>query len=197
MNYGNEAGVGFIVARRDAPKLLEPLEAVLDQVPPFVHCRIVRDRRFAIRLGGNDGDGTAFIQRGSQTIVVEALVGNERFEIDILNQRIGADTIMTLARKQDEASKIAQCVGERHDFGRQAATVENASTPRTSFQSRETDRARGRRCARSTKPLPQTCDCSLPIGRDLPPCREEAELFAPTARCLGPYESRLTSIFQP
>jgi hypothetical protein len=35
MDGGSEALIGFVVACRDAPELLEPLEAVLDEMSPF------------------------------------------------------------------------------------------------------------------------------------------------------------------
>src|SRR5208283_3400880 len=51
----------------DSAELLDSLEGVLDQVTPLVHLGVVRDRRFAIRLRRDDGDGASFIQYGSQS----------------------------------------------------------------------------------------------------------------------------------
>ena len=42
MGDGGEAGVGFVIAGSDAPKLLRPLEALLIEIPPFVHVGIMR-----------------------------------------------------------------------------------------------------------------------------------------------------------
>jgi hypothetical protein len=75
---GGEARIGFFVTGSDAPKLLEPLKAVLDEMPPFVHLKIMWDGSFPIGLGGDDGDCTAFVQRGAQTVAVKGSVGNER-----------------------------------------------------------------------------------------------------------------------
>lgn len=44
MNYGFEAEVGFVGAHRDALELLELAEEVLDQMTPFVHLGIERNR---------------------------------------------------------------------------------------------------------------------------------------------------------
>jgi hypothetical protein len=55
MDGGGEALIGFIVTCRDASVLLEPLEAVLDEMSPFVHLGVVRNRGFAVRLGRYDG----------------------------------------------------------------------------------------------------------------------------------------------
>jgi hypothetical protein len=118
---GGEARIGFIVTGSDAPKLLEPLKAVLDEMPPFVHLKIVWDGSFPISLGGDDGDCTAFVQCGAQTVVVKGFVGNERGEIDILDQRLGTDAVVALTRQEHKASKISQRIGERYNFGRQPA----------------------------------------------------------------------------
>jgi len=51
MDGGGEARIGFIVTGSDAPKLLEPLEAVLDEMPPFVHLKIMWEGSFPVSLG--------------------------------------------------------------------------------------------------------------------------------------------------
>ena len=122
MHHGSEAGVGFVVAGGDAAKFLEPLEAVLDEMSPLIHLGIVRDRRLAVRLGWDDGEGSPLAQFCAQGIVVECLVANEGGEIDACYERLDADTVVALAGKKDEAGQIAQRVDERDDLGRQAAT---------------------------------------------------------------------------
>ena len=57
VDRSGEAGVGLVVSSGDPAELLEPLEEVFDQVTPFVHLGVVRDRRFAVRLRRNDGQG--------------------------------------------------------------------------------------------------------------------------------------------
>jgi hypothetical protein len=121
MGGGSEAGVSFVVAGGDAPELLEPLETVLDEMPPFVHLDVMWDWRFAISLGGNDSDRTTFVQSGTQAVVIEGFVGDERREIDILDQWLSANAVMALTRQKHEANKIAQRIGERHNLGRQPA----------------------------------------------------------------------------
>ena len=90
-------------------------------MPPFVHLRIVRNRRLAVRLGRNDCDGAAFLERRAQRVIVERLVAEEGAEFDARYERLDADAVVTLARQQDEARDIAQRIDKRDDFGRQAA----------------------------------------------------------------------------
>jgi hypothetical protein len=98
MDGGSKACISFIASGGDAPELLEPLESVLDEMSPFVHLGIMRDGRFAISLGGNDGGCAAFVQGGAQAVVVEGFVADERGEIDILDQWLGANGIMALTK---------------------------------------------------------------------------------------------------
>jgi hypothetical protein len=116
-----EAGVGLVAARSDATKLLEPLEAILDEMSPLVQFDIVRDGRLAIALGGDDGEGAPRVQFGAQGIVVERLVGDERCERDVRDQGCDADAVVALAGKKNEANQVAQRVHKRQDLGRQAA----------------------------------------------------------------------------
>jgi hypothetical protein len=121
VDRSGEAGVGLVVASGDPAELLEPLEEVFDQVTPFVHLGVVRDRRFAVRLRRNDGQGASFIERGAQGVLVERLVGDESIKIDARYKRLDPDAVVPLARQQDEARQIAQRIDERDDLGRQPA----------------------------------------------------------------------------
>ena len=116
-----ETGVGFVVAGGDAAELFDPLEEVLDEMPPLIHLGVVRDRRFAVGLGRNDGDRATVFERRAQGVVVERLVGKEGIEIDASDKRVDADAVVTLARQKDKARQIAQRVDERDDLGGQPA----------------------------------------------------------------------------
>lgn len=120
MDDSSEAGVCLVVASCEATELFEALEAVLDEMAPFIHVLIVRDGHFAISFGGNDGEGAALVQGRAQGIVVEGLVGKKCCEFNAINQRIDADAVMALAGKKDKADEIAECVDEGNDLGCQS-----------------------------------------------------------------------------
>jgi hypothetical protein len=62
----------------------------------------------------------ALIQFGAQPIHVEGLVGQQRGEIEILNERRGPDAVVALAGQQHEAHQSAERIDQRHDLGGQA-----------------------------------------------------------------------------
>src|ERR1700687_5032286 len=64
--------------------------------------------------------GAALVEVGDDVVAVEGLVGDQRAELDALDQRRHADGIEALPRQQHESDEIAQSVGEGQDFGRHA-----------------------------------------------------------------------------
>ena len=121
MDDSSEARVGLVVAGGEAAEFLEALETVLDEVAPLIHVLVVRDRGFAARHGGNDGESSAIAQFGAQGIVVESHVGEERAEGNIFDQWRNPDAVVTLARQQDKTDQIAERIDERDDLCRQSA----------------------------------------------------------------------------
>src|SRR5260370_32587412 len=53
--------------------------------------------------------------------VVEALVADQRTDGEAMEQRLRADTVMTLSRQEDATCKVAQRIDQRHDLGRPPA----------------------------------------------------------------------------
>ena len=78
VNRGGVAGVGFIVPGGDAAEFFDQLKEIRDQVTPFGHLAVVRDRRFAVGLRRDDGGGAAIVQGGAQGVVVERLLRTPR-----------------------------------------------------------------------------------------------------------------------
>ena len=116
------ARVGFFVSRGDAPERLEIAEKILDEMAPFVHREVARDRAHPIGLGWNDGHGASAVQFGADPVDVEGLVGQQGLEVDTLDQRRNADAVVALAGKQQEARQVAERIDERDDFRRQPAS---------------------------------------------------------------------------
>jgi hypothetical protein len=121
VDHCGEAFVGFLVARGDAPERLELTEEVLDKVPPFVHFEVARDASRPIGFWRDDRSGTSLIQFEAQPIDIEGFVSQERIELNIFDQRLDTDAVMTLPRQKDEAHEIAEGIDQCHDLGRQAA----------------------------------------------------------------------------
>src|SRR5512134_2092428 len=121
MDGGSVAGVGFVVARGDATELFDFLEEVLDQVAPFVHLAIIRNFSGSTGIGRDDGQRASLVQLSPEPVAVKGLIANQRVEGDATKQRRHTDTVVPLARQQNEAHEIAERIDQRHDLGRQTA----------------------------------------------------------------------------
>ena len=84
---------------------------------PFVNLRVDGNRVQALRALRDDDAGAAFIQFGDDPVGIERLVGDQRAELDAIDQRGDADRVVALARQELEADQIAERVGQSEDFG--------------------------------------------------------------------------------
>jgi hypothetical protein len=57
----------------------------------------------------------------TQRVVVERLVGDKGCKIDVLDQRLDANTVVPLTRQQDKACQIAQSINQKDDLRCQPA----------------------------------------------------------------------------
>jgi hypothetical protein len=121
MNHCRETRVSFLVSCSDTAELFEFAEEIFNEMAPAVHVEVTFDGLGPIGFRRDDGNGAAVVQFGAQPIHIEGFVGEQSLKVDALDQRCNTDTVVTLARHQDEARKIAQRIDQRQDFGRQAA----------------------------------------------------------------------------
>src|SRR5713101_3506659 len=121
MDHGLEALVGFVGAHGDALELLELAEEVLDQMTPFIHLGIDLERGGAARMLRDHDLTAAFVEVGDDIVAVEGLVGDQRAELDALDERRDPHRVVALSRQQDESDEIAERIGEGQDLGRHAA----------------------------------------------------------------------------
>ena len=121
MDHRSEALVGLDVAGGDSAERLEAAEEVLDEMAPSIHVEVARDGPAAIGFGRDHRARTALVQFGAQPIDIEGLVAQERGEVDVLDERLDAEAVVTLPGQQDEAGEIAEGVDQSDDLGRQAA----------------------------------------------------------------------------
>ena len=121
MDHCCEALIGLVGTHGDTFEFFELGEEVFDQVTPFVHFHVNRERRNTARMLGDDGLGAACVDVGDDGIAVESLVGDQRIEGHALDERRNANCVEALSRQQHEAHEIAERISERQDFGGQAA----------------------------------------------------------------------------
>ena len=88
---------------------------------PFVDFSIDIERLGAAGVLRDNHLGAAARQIGDESIRIKCLVGDETAEYDAFDQWCHAHRIVSLPWQKNKADEIAQCVGEREDFGCQAA----------------------------------------------------------------------------
>ena len=121
VDHGFVAWVGFVAAHGDALELLEFAEEVFDEVSPLVHLLVDLERVSALRALRNDDLGAAFVHVFDDPIGIISFVGDQRAELDAVDERRDADRVVAIARQQLEAHEIAERVGQRDDLRRPAA----------------------------------------------------------------------------
>lgn len=122
MDHGSEARVGLVATHRHSLELLEFAEEVFDQVPPLVDVEIDGDGSYPLRPLRNHDLCSALVQLRDDPVGVKRLVGDQSVELDALDQRRDPDRVVSLIRQENKPHKVAQRIGERQDFGCQAAT---------------------------------------------------------------------------
>ena len=151
------------VARGDSPKLFDFLEEILDEVAPFVHFLVIGNVIDAAGIGRDDCQSAALVQRDTQSVAVESLVGDERAKRDATQQRLRTDAVVALTWQESEACEIAECVDEHHDLDGQAA-----AHPHLRQQPTASPRAHPnpRRCYRPSDPSPMLETRCQPVRRN-------------------------------
>src|SRR5215204_141814 len=122
VNAGQEASCGFVVAGGNGPELLELGKEVLDQMPGLVEVFVKGARCLPGLARGDDGCLAGFSQRFAHPRVgIERLVGDERLGLKLREQGIRPLQIMSLARREQKAGRIAERIDGGVDFGAQPA----------------------------------------------------------------------------
>jgi len=121
MDHGGKALIGLAGAHGDALELLEFLEEILDEMPPFVFVGVVRSRVESLGSGRNDRFDAALFQEVAEPIGVISLVAQEGVEVQALDQGRDAGGFPALPRHKLEADQLAQPIDQGQDLGGQAA----------------------------------------------------------------------------
>jgi len=121
MDYPRETLVGLVAPHGDSLELLQTAEEVLDQMPPFVDLAVDRERGSAVWPLRDDDLGASLVQLVDDPVGVERCVGDQAFELDVLDQGLDTDRIVAISWQQDEADQVAECISQSQDFGGPAA----------------------------------------------------------------------------
>ena len=108
MQEGIEPIGKFVVSGCDTAELLEAIEESLDEVSCLVAMPVDLALGFPVATRRNDGFGPRGFDGGDQRIAVVALVGDDCFGQDALDQGSPLGDIGHLTRRQNEANGVAQ-----------------------------------------------------------------------------------------
>ena len=101
--------------------MLEFSEETLDQVAFFVENEVAFPFVFAIALWRNDDGDSRVAQPFDQGVCIVTFVAEQRAASDAFEQLPRRANVVDVTARQNKPDRIAQGVGERVDFARQAA----------------------------------------------------------------------------
>src|SRR5271166_4474123 len=119
---GKESVCELIVAGGESAVLLELVEEALDEIALTVEGEIGFARLAAIGFRGDDGRDATLLERLDQRVGVIALIGENGFGLDLVEQRHRLCDIGRLARRERQRHGVAERIDDGVDLGRQSAT---------------------------------------------------------------------------
>lgn len=122
MDEGSIAERGLVVTCREAPGILEFVEAALDDVAQRIDGRIDRDLQKPVAFGGDHGEAAALLHVLADEVGIIALVGKQDFcrRSLLFHERAVSLVIRDFPACQGEGDREAQSIDAEMDLGRKA-----------------------------------------------------------------------------
>ena len=111
-----EGGIEFIEAGEDSSEVFYFIEESLYGISFFVKVFVVVSLDFAVGFWGDDRLNSKLFQEFEKPVRIKGLVGQERLDVEVFQQRQGGAQIMGITRGQQKAQRIPQCIHNRIDF---------------------------------------------------------------------------------
>jgi len=122
MNSGQKITGELVISRGDAPEVLEPAKAALDDISAFIGAFVEAMDDDTVGFIGDDGLGAATNDFAAKIVAVISFVGEERAHGRRERQNIGRRRdIGILARGQMQDERPAERIAQRMDFCRAAS----------------------------------------------------------------------------
>jgi len=122
MNSGQEITGKLVISRGDAPEVLEPAKASLDDISAFIGAFVEAMDGDTVRFVGDYGLGAAPNDFAAKLVAVIPFVGEERAHRWRERQDIGSRSdIGILAWSQMQDDRPAERIAQRMDFCRAAS----------------------------------------------------------------------------
>ena len=114
----------LVITRGDAPKILEPAEAALDDIAVLIGFPVVPDALFAVGFARDDGTYFLLFEKGAKRIRVITFVGQKFLAGDQADAFLRHDAIGGVARREDQYPRAEKLIDDRVDFAITAALRE-------------------------------------------------------------------------
>ena len=121
MQAGEEVAGGFFVAGGDGPEMLDDIEEALDEIALAIEREVAFAFDRAIGFRRDDRHDGAHAEALDEAVAVVALVGEERFGLDLGGQRFRLRDVVRLAAGETDRQRIAERVDDGVDFRGEAA----------------------------------------------------------------------------
>lgn len=123
MDCGEEVGGELVVARGNAPEILEAAEAPFDDVTATIGLFVEAMDTDSIGFVRDYGFGAALGDLRTQVIAIVAFVGKQSAHIRCERQNVGrSSNVSILARRQMKNDRPAKRIAQPMDFGRAPTT---------------------------------------------------------------------------
>ena len=116
LDSGEKISGEFVITCGDGT-VLELIEEAFDEVAFAVEREIARPLGLAVSLGRDDRSDSPLGEGVDERVGVVRLVANQCVWIGVVDQRLRASKIMSLAWREHQLDGIAQGVDERVNFG--------------------------------------------------------------------------------
>ena len=123
--------VQFLIAGKDAPKMLDFVDEALDEMPLFVEVSIIRNCARPIGVGRDHRRDVALCQVGAKPVRVESFVAKEVLGRQTGDQRLGLGGLVHLAGGVEQTQHIAEGINGDVDLRAQssARSADRATPP--------------------------------------------------------------------
>jgi hypothetical protein len=107
----------FVVACCNSSKVLEFIEEPLDEIALAVEREVTRPWGLAVGLWWDHGSDSPVGQPVDQVVSIVGLVADQSIRVGVLDQRLRAGQIVSLAWCQHQVDGIAQSIDQSVDLG--------------------------------------------------------------------------------
>jgi hypothetical protein len=122
LDGGKECVSELVVTRGDGAEVFEFVKEPFNKVSLAIQGKVGVSLLKAVRLGRNDWLYSPLLKGFDQGIGIIGFVSQERFGVNLIQQRLGLTDAGRLARSKRQSDRIAGCIDDGVDLGGQSAT---------------------------------------------------------------------------